>query len=265
MAILKIGNRGSEVKSLQQNLNKIGFTLTADGIFGKGTENAVKTVQAGAGLVIDGIAGPKTMYAIRNAGESHSDHLTETDLIDAARELKVDLAAVKAVNQVESRGTGFSKSGKIKTLFERHIMYKKLSAKFGQARANAAQQMYPTLVNPTAGGYTGGDAELDRLAGACGIDEDCAYESASYGLFQIMGFNCVVCGYANAKEMFNDFLAGGERAHLMAFVKFIKADAKLWTALQDKNWAEFARRYNGPAYAKNQYDTKLTKAYDSFK
>lgn len=264
MAILKFGNRGSEVKSLQQSLNKIGFSLTADGIFGKATENAIKTVQAGAGLVIDGIVGPKTAYAVRNAGEAHQDHLTEADLIDAARALDVDLASIKAVNQVESRGTGFTKSGKMKTLFERHIMYKKLMAKFGQARANAAGQMYPTLVSPAAGGYTGGDAELDRLQAAINIDEDCAYESASYGLFQIMGFNCQVCGYANAKDMFNDFL-NGERPQLMAFVNFIKADANMWKALKGRNWAEFARRYNGPAYAKNQYDTKLAAAYDSFK
>lgn len=263
MAILKIGSKGLEVKNLQTSLNKIGFTLVADGIFGKATDNAVRAVQAGAGLVVDGIAGPKTMYAIRNAGESHQDHLTEADLIDAARELSVDLASIKAVNQVESRGTGFTKSGKIKTLFERHIMYKKLSAKLGQAKANALSQLYPTLVNAKAGGYTGGDAELDRLQGAIGIDKDCAYESASYGLFQIMGFNCVICGYANAEEMFNDFLTG-ERAQLMAFVKFIKADANMWKALKNKDWAEFARRYNGPAYAQNQYDTKLAAAYKSF-
>lgn len=264
MAILKLGSRGLEVKNLQASLNKIGFSLTADGIFGKATENAVKNVQAGAGLVIDGIVGPKTAYAIRNAGDAHQDHLTEADLIDAAKELGVDLASVKAVNQVESRGTGFTKTGKIKTLFERHIMYKKLMAKFGQARANALGQMYPTLISPAAGGYTGGDAELDRLNSAISIDEDCAYESASYGLFQIMGFNCQVCGYPNAKAMFNDFLTG-ERAQLMAFIKFIKADAGLWQALKDKDWAGFARRYNGPAYAKNQYDKKLAAAYESFK
>uniref|UniRef100_A0AAU8GJ76 Endolysin n=1 Tax=Salmonella phage vB_STmST313_KE27 TaxID=3161178 RepID=A0AAU8GJ76_9CAUD len=263
MAILKLGNRGSEVKSLQQSLNKIGFSLTADGIFGKATENAVKSVQAGAGLDIDGIAGPKTFYAIRNAGDAHQEHLTEADLVDAARELGVELASMKAVNQVESRGTGFTKTGKIKTLFERHIMYKKVTAKFGQARANALYQLYPTLVNPNSGGYIGGDAELERLQGAIALDEDCAYESASYGLFQIMGFNCQICGYSNAKEMFTDFLTG-ERAHLLAFVKFIKADANMWKALKNKNWAEFARRYNGPAYAKNQYDTKLAAAYKSF-
>lgn len=263
MGILKLGSKGLEVKNLQTSLNKIGFNLVVDGDFGKATDNAVRAVQGGAGLVIDGIAGPKTMYAIRNAGDAHQDHLTEQDLIEAAQQLGVDLASVKAVNQVESRGTGFTKTGKLKVLFERHIMYKKLLAKFGEGKANALYQLYPTLVNPSAGGYTGGDAELQRLQAAIAIDEDCAYESASYGLYQIMGFNCLVCEYPNAKEMFNAFLAG-ESVQLQAFVKFIKADAGLWKALKNKDWVDFARRYNGPAFAKNQYDVKLASAYRSF-
>lgn len=260
MSILKLGSKGLAVQDLQSSLNKIGFSLAEDGVFGKGTESAVRKVQAGAGLVIDGIAGPKTLYAIRNAGVSHKDHLSESDLMEAASQLGVDLASVKAVTEVESKGTGFTKTGKIKVLFERHIMYKKVTALLGQAKATALYNLYPTLVNPAPGGYLGGDSELDRLRGAIAIDENCAYESASYGLFQIMGFNCTICGYPTAKAMFDDFL-NGERAQLLAFVKFIKADSGMHKALKNKDWAEFARRYNGPAYAKNKYDTKLAAAY----
>ncbi|MNL61260.1 hypothetical protein D3C87_1851660 [compost metagenome] len=35
-------------------------------------------------------------------------------------------------------------------------------------------------------------------------------------------------------------------------------------ALLGRKWADFARRYNGPAYKENDYDTKLAKAYDHF-
>lgn len=35
-------------------------------------------------------------------------------------------------------------------------------------------------------------------------------------------------------------------------------------ALQKKDWKTFARLYNGPAYAQNGYDEKLSKAYFSF-
>ena len=53
--ILKIGSRGKEVKTLQEF-----FSITADGIFGKGTELTVKKWQMDNGLVSDGIVGPKT-------------------------------------------------------------------------------------------------------------------------------------------------------------------------------------------------------------
>ena len=36
-------------------------------------------------------------------------------------------------------------------------------------------------------------------------------------------------------------------------------------ALQKKDWKAFARLYNGPAYAQNRYDEKLSTAYSSFK
>ena len=36
------------------------------------------------------------------------------------------------------------------------------------------------------------------------------------------------------------------------------------TLLKAKDWANFARGYNGPAYAKNRYDVKLAAAYAKF-
>lgn len=264
MAILKRGSRGQEVKNLQAQINAIGYNLKADGIFGKGTETAVKSIQAGAGLVVDGIAGPKTVYAIKNAGDKHADHLSESDLVAAAQTLGVELASIKAVHQVESRGTGFTKTGNLKTLFERHIMHRQLTATIGASRTATLAAMYSQLVNPTPGGYQGGDAEIDRLAGAVNINTDCAYNSASYGMYQVMGFNHEVCGYPTAQSMHDAFVAGGEDAQLAAFVKFIQDDDKMWDCLKTKDWAGFARHYNGPAYAKNQYDVKLEKAYKSF-
>ena len=39
-----------------------------------------------------------------------------------------------------------------------------------------------------------------------------------------------------------------------AFVNYIKANAKTYKALKDKNWQKFAEYYNGRDYKKNQYD-----------
>jgi hypothetical protein len=35
-------------------------------------------------------------------------------------------------------------------------------------------------------------------------------------------------------------------------------------ALQDRDWAAFAKAYNGKGYAKNKYDEKLAAAYKKF-
>jgi peptidoglycan hydrolase-like protein with peptidoglycan-binding domain/glutaredoxin 2 len=58
--IVKLGSKGTDVKMIQSLLNKNGFTLKADGIFGKLTLGAVKSYQAKNGLKADGIVGKLT-------------------------------------------------------------------------------------------------------------------------------------------------------------------------------------------------------------
>ena len=72
--ILKIGSRGKEVKTLQEF-----FSITADGIFGKGTELTVKKWQMDNGLVSDGIVGPKTWDAMGLATTDNTEQSYTTD------------------------------------------------------------------------------------------------------------------------------------------------------------------------------------------
>jgi peptidoglycan hydrolase-like protein with peptidoglycan-binding domain len=60
MSTLKKGSTGGEVKTLQGNLQKLGFPLEADGIFGDKTYNSVITLQTIFGYDVDGLAGPAT-------------------------------------------------------------------------------------------------------------------------------------------------------------------------------------------------------------
>ena len=57
--LLKVGSKGEDVKKLQQKLG-----LGADGIFGKGTEEAIKSYQTKNGLTPDGIVGEQTWQKI---------------------------------------------------------------------------------------------------------------------------------------------------------------------------------------------------------
>lgn len=57
---IRRGDKGETVKQLQTLLAKAGSNLVIDGIFGPGTQSAVRAFQAKNKLVVDGIVGPKT-------------------------------------------------------------------------------------------------------------------------------------------------------------------------------------------------------------
>jgi Putative peptidoglycan binding domain/D-alanyl-D-alanine carboxypeptidase len=61
---LSIGDRGQQVRRLQEKLNELGSSLVVDGIFGPSTHAAVVAFQASRGLTPDGIVGPKTSAAL---------------------------------------------------------------------------------------------------------------------------------------------------------------------------------------------------------
>ena len=108
----------------------------------------------------------------------------------------------------------------------------------------------------------GGLREYDRLEQARKINREAADASASWGMFQIMGFNYAACGESSV-ESFVNAMCESELKQLVLSARFIK-QAGMLPALQNKDWAEFAKRYNGPAYAQDDYDKKLVKAYQRF-
>lgn len=65
LALSKIGSRGQEVINIQTRLKNWGYYKgTVDGVFGSGTQAAVKSFQRKNGLTPDGIAGPATLAKI---------------------------------------------------------------------------------------------------------------------------------------------------------------------------------------------------------
>ncbi|AJE99640.1 N-acetylmuramidase family protein [Pandoraea apista] len=190
-----------------------------------------------------------------------SKRLIHADFLKAALLLSVPVAAVKAVTEVESRGSGFYDDGRPVILFERHIMYRRLKDAIGPQMTESYAKSHPGVVNATPGGYRGGVAECDRLDEAAKIHRACALESASWGLFQIMGFHWQLLGYGSVQEFINAMYRD-EAAQLDAFVRFVKANPAIWSALKAQDWAKFAKNYNGPNYAANKYDTKMAAAFE---
>jgi peptidoglycan hydrolase-like protein with peptidoglycan-binding domain len=64
MGLLIRGSVGDAVRSLQENLTKLGYTVDADGVYGAATERAVREFQDSYGLDADGKAGIQTMTKI---------------------------------------------------------------------------------------------------------------------------------------------------------------------------------------------------------
>ena len=73
-AILSMGSRGERVALIQQRLKEWGYyTSDVDGVFGRGTYNAVVRFQRKNGLSVDGQVGKKTAAAMGvKAGQRRS-------------------------------------------------------------------------------------------------------------------------------------------------------------------------------------------------
>lgn len=264
MKTLKLGMRDAAVKILQTELNRIGNKLTADGAFGPGTLAAVKAFQQSLQLVADGIVGYSTWQALFFHQRPAAARLTEDDFRLAALLLDCETAALKSVQKVETAGRGgFLAAGKPQLLFEGHIFWRQLQLrKIDPAKYQAANAsiLYPKW---TKTHYKGGIGEYARLEQARKINADAANASASWGMFQIMGFQYALCGFKTVAQ-FVSAMCQSERSQLLAFCRFITKNPQMHAALQAKKWATFARLYNGSEYAKKQYDTKLLNAYKAY-
>ena len=252
---LRAGDHGTDVGVLQSRLHRVGKIIDITHIYDPATVAAVRSFQSGHALVVDGIAGPRTLAAL--FGQPDTRALSQRDINAAADRLACEPAALQAVIEVESPNGGFLADGRVVILFERHV-FKRLLDQAG-IEVNPAH-IPVSIYSDQRGGYLGGVAEYRRLAQAQAIDELAAFGACSWGRFQIMGYHAASLGYTDAVAMATAFTTG-ECEQLAAFERFVQADADLIKALRSRKWAAFARTYNGPAYADNLYDTKLARAY----
>lgn len=184
--------------------------------------------------------------------------VSEEALCKAANKIGVDVAVIKAVIEVESSGSGFLDTGEVKILFEPHIFWKELR-KVG-ITPTISDISYPRWGTRRYGRYS---EQHSKLARAVSIHREAALKSASYGLFQIMGFNYRVTGCKDIQEFINKMFKD-EDSQLELFTNYI-INSFLDDELRELDWSGFARAYNGPSYYKYNYHGRLREAYLSFK
>ena len=190
---------------------------------------------------------------VRTGGAIGPGGLSEETYVDMAARLGCEVAAIKAVVECEVAIRGpFDAQGRPTILFERHKFHKHTGGKYDKS--------HPDISNPTWGGYGKFSAQYPKLERAMALDHAAGLKSCSWGAFQILGENHRQAGHATV----DSFVAAMRRGILPqaeAFVAFVLADKNLLSAIRQRNWATFARIYNGPGYKANDYDGKMRANY----
>ena len=170
---------------------------------------------------------------------------------------------VRAVAKVESAGGGFQDDGRPKILFERHKLWRRL-----RRVIPSTSVLGHYLARPDPGGYSldadrdGRNDSWEKLEEACRTDPVAAFESVSWGKFQIMGWHWKNLGYPSVFA-FAWSMVVSEAGHYRALAAFIRANNLAPAFRRISGNAEhnipFARGYNGAAFRKNDYHFKLAR------
>lgn len=188
------------------------------------------------------------------------NRLTDDDYARVANELGVEIAAIKAVSEIEAGKNhhGFHAVG-CPTLnfsinmFNRALKRRGIAVSSAQRRNSAC---FLPLNRKKYGSY--GAAQHARLKSAMAIDSVAAITSCYWGMFQIGGFNWDRCGCSSPQE-FARIMSQSEAMQLELFAQFISRNGML-KHLQNHNWYAFARIYNGSKRAKS-YASRMANAY----
>lgn len=178
--------------------------------------------------------------------------LSAADFAALAKKYDIQESRLRAVAEVEARGSGYDSQNRLIALYEPHIAYR-YSKGVTQNKLVAAGIAYKSWKRDYP--KTSYD-RIDRCAQIAG--EEVAALSTSWGMGQIMGFNHASLGFPNAIALVN-WLAVSEANQLEGIVLFAKSKG-IFSALKNGDWETFANGYNGSGYKQNKYDIKLETA-----
>lgn len=187
---------------------------------------------------------------------NHPKLIGPDDFERAARALDCEPEAVRAVADVEAPGGGFDPDGIApKILFEAHWFSRLTAREFDVGHPKISSPRYNAKL------YVGGPAEHKRLQAASALNREAALSSASWGRFQIMGFNWRIAGCKDLQDFINAMYRS-EDAQLDCFVSVIQ-HMGLADELREHRWEDFKAVYNGPR--PSDYATRMRASYRKLK
>lgn len=181
------------------------------------------------------------------------------EVVDLAAASEIEPASLLAVIEVESAGRIFARvEGRNEPVirFEGHYFHRLLR---GEQRARAVAK---GLASPRAGAVrnpSGQTARWALLRRASRINRIAAYSSCSWGVGQVMGSHWQWLGYGSVDALVSE-ARSGFAGQIRLMLRFIDKSG-LRSALVHRDWAAFARGYNGSGYRRNRYDSKLSLAH----
>lgn len=263
-----------QARDVQSALVAKGYALGSSGPARDGVDGDYGSTTHGANL--RAIYASTPLVAVPAPVSEEGRSITPANLRAAASKLTaaagrtVSLAHIETIITIESRGAWFEDIRKDildldgeggfldgpdlpKILFEAHLFSRKTGGKYDEDHPNISAPKWNRAL------YIGGQYEYGRLHKAMLLDEDAALESASVGLFQVLGENWKDLGYSSVQA----FWAAQKRSEgdqLDAFVRYVianrLADELAAGGKTAASWVPFVSRYNGPGYAANGYHTK---------
>jgi hypothetical protein len=209
---------------------------------------------------IDGMFGPKSRAAlVASFVNTDAPAINGLDYLEAAQRLKCSEAQIKAFAELESGGSGFSKNGRPKILFEAHYFSRLTKRRYDRSHPSISSRRWnrKLYARHMPGRY-------QRLAQAVSLDVNAGFSSASWGKFQIMGAHWKSLGYESAWDFVRSQVES-EKNHLDAFVRYIEENGlahklRACRANDPTSCIPVVKSYNGPAFRKNRYHTKLARA-----
>lgn len=212
----------------------------------------------------ENIDAPEAAAEEQEDDASRYTSLTMADYKAVADELGIPVAAIRAVVEIEAgpKGEGFNPDNTPIINFDL-TMFRQAAKRQGinlnkYKSSNAV--VFRALDRKKYGSIQ--SAQYARLHSAMEIDTVAALEGTFWGMFQIGGFNWKLCGCKSVRE-FVELMSYSERAQLELFARFMEA-RNLVRFIRNKQWSEFALRYNGPGYKKHGYDKRMASAYKRF-
>lgn len=183
--------------------------------------------------------------------------LTEQDYVDAARAINVPPHHLNAIFNKESRGSGFDDKGRLKILFEPHVVSRNTGRKLDnrlfpwvyQGKQIQVHLSYRRWKKPDRQRrhiwhpyYESPDGQWEMLAMVYALHPD-ALKGASFGGPQVLGETALDLGFHSPLEMIEEMYQG-HQAQMGIAIRVIR-QKRLVQALRVGDWETVERRYNG--------------------